>query len=68
MLWRNLPRVSKYEPISSPGHQTLLLKLALLSATTHNYEMLNQVQHDHGGRFSVTLNLLQGLKDTDSSV
>jgi hypothetical protein len=30
-------------------------------------EMLNQVQHDNGGESSVTLNLFQGLMNTDAS-
>jgi hypothetical protein len=30
--------------------------------------MLNQVQHDNGGEFTVTLNLFQGLMNTDVSV
>jgi hypothetical protein len=29
--------------------------------------MLNQVQHDNGSKFSVTLNLFQGLMNTDTS-
>ena len=33
-----------------------------------NDEMLNQVQHDNAGEFSVTLNLFQGLMNTDTSV
>jgi hypothetical protein len=33
-----------------------------------NHEMLNQVQHDNGGELSVTLNLFQGLTDTDTCV
>ena len=32
-----------------------------------NHEMLNQVQHDNGGKFSVTLKLFQGLMNTDTS-
>jgi len=30
--------------------------------------MLNQVQHDNRGAFNVTLNLFQGLMNTDTSV
>jgi hypothetical protein len=30
--------------------------------------MLNQVQHDNGGEFSVTLNLFQGLMNIDTPV
>ncbi len=37
-------------------------------AIIRNHEMLNQVQHDNGGEFSVTLNLFQGLMNTDTSV
>jgi hypothetical protein len=33
-----------------------------------NDEMLNQVQHDDGGESNVTLNLFQGLMNTDASV
>jgi len=33
-----------------------------------NHEMLNQVQHDNGGEFNVTLNLFQGLMNIDPSV
>jgi len=37
-------------------------------AIIRNHEMLNQVQHDNGGEFSVTLNLFQGLMNTYTSV
>jgi hypothetical protein len=33
-----------------------------------NHEMLNQVQHYNRGAFSVTLNLFQGLINTDISI
>ena len=33
-----------------------------------NHEMLNQVQHNNGGEFNVTLNLVQGLMNIDPSV
>jgi hypothetical protein len=31
-----------------------------------NHQMLNPVQHDNRGEFSVTLNLFQGLMNTDT--
>jgi hypothetical protein len=37
-------------------------------AIIRNHEMLNQVQDDNGGEFSVTLNLFQGLMNTYTSV
>ena len=37
-------------------------------AIIRNHEMLNQVQHNNEGEFSVTLNLFQGLMNTYTSV
>jgi len=39
-----------------------------LGTIIRNLEMLNQVHHDNRGAFNVTLNLFQGLTNTDTSV
>jgi len=54
--------------MNKPNKIRLRCQFIVLITIIRNHEMLNQVQHDKGSEFSVTLNLFQGLMNTDTSV